>query len=61
MPTLEEARKRVIEYVLPLEDARLMQAHKANTHLSKELIFHFENPMMGRKVRVILVEERLGF
>jgi hypothetical protein len=60
-PTLEDARKRLWEHVLPLEDARLMAAHNAHTHLSKELIFHFENPMMGRKVRVIFVGEKLGF
>ncbi|HVU80225.1 MAG TPA: lactate utilization protein [Candidatus Paceibacterota bacterium] len=61
MPTLEGARKRVTEHVVPLEDVRLMGVYNAHTHLSKELIFHWENPMMGRKVRVILVEEQLGF
>ncbi|HVV15110.1 MAG TPA: lactate utilization protein [Candidatus Paceibacterota bacterium] len=61
MPTLEDARKRVVEHVVPLEDVRLMGVYNAHTHLSKELIFHWENPMMGRKVRVLLVEEALGF
>ena len=61
MPTLEDARKRLWEYVLPLEDARILAAHNVHTHLSKELIFHIENPMLGRKVRVILVNEKLGF
>jgi L-lactate utilization protein LutB len=61
MPTLEDARKRVVEHVVPLEDVRLMGVYNAHTHLSKELIFHWENPMMGRNVRVILVEESLGF
>jgi uncharacterized protein (DUF1697 family) len=59
--TLDEARSRLAEHVVPLEDARLMAAHNAHTHLSKELIFHWENPMMGRKVHVILVNEKLGF
>jgi hypothetical protein len=61
MPTLEEARKRVAEYVVPLEDKRLMGVYNSHTHLSKEVIFHYENPMMGRKVRVIFVNEKLGF
>ncbi|MDO8742588.1 MAG: hypothetical protein Q7J45_03600 [bacterium] len=29
--------------------------------LAKELILHKEHPMMGRKVHVILVNEKLGF
>lgn len=60
-PTLEDARRRLLEYVLPLEDVRLMKVYKSHTHLSKELIIHFENPMMGRNVRIILVNEKLGF
>jgi hypothetical protein len=31
------------------------------TALNKIIIFKNENPMMGRKVRMILVEEDLGF
>jgi L-lactate utilization protein LutB len=60
-PTLEDARNRLAEYVFPLEDERLMAAHNAHTRISKELIVHYENPMMGRKMRVILVNEKLGF
>lgn len=59
--TLDAARKRVSEYVTPLEDKRMKGLGKAGTHLSKELIFHWENPNMGRKVRMILVKEKLGF
>jgi len=61
VPTLDAAQKRLDEYVVPLEDKRLMGVHNAHTHLSKELIIHWENPMMGRKVHVILVNEKLGF
>jgi hypothetical protein len=60
-PTLDDARKRLREHVIPLEDERLMAVHNAHTHLSKELIIHYENPMMGRTMRVILVNEKLGF
>jgi hypothetical protein len=61
VPTLEDARTRLHEYVVPLEDKRLMGAYNAHTHLSKELIFHYENPMLGRQVRVLFVGEDLGF
>jgi len=60
-PTLEDARRRLYDYVVPLEDARLMAAFNAHTHLSKELIFHYENPVGGRKIRVLFVGEKLGF
>lgn len=60
-PTLEDARKRLWEHVLPLEDERLMGVYNAHTHLSKELILHYENPAMGRKVRVLFVNQKLGF
>ena len=58
---LSSALTRVREHVTPLEDARLMAAHNAHTQRSKTLILHKENPMMGRKVLVILVKENLGF
>jgi L-lactate utilization protein LutB len=61
VPTLEDAQKRLHEYVVPLEDIRMMNVYKAHTHLSKELIFHFEQPFLGRKVRVLFVNEKLGF
>ncbi len=60
-PTLEDARTRLREHVIPLEDKRMMNAHGMGTHLSKELIFHFEQPFLGRKVRVLFVNEKLGF
>ncbi len=60
-PTLADAQKRLVEHVVPLEDKRMMGVYGVGTHLSKELIFHWENPMMGRKVRVLFVNEKLGF
>ncbi|MEK7595171.1 MAG: hypothetical protein AAB443_01065 [Patescibacteria group bacterium] len=59
--TLEEAIKILNEVVIPLEAVNMKQKYGMGTQLSKLLIFKKENPMMGRKVRLILVEEDLGF
>jgi L-lactate utilization protein LutB len=61
VPTIADALKRLEEHVVPLEDERLMKQYNAHTMVSKLLIFKKENPMMGRKVRMILVKENLGF
>ncbi len=61
VPTLMEAIQRVREYVLPLEDERALQAYGMHTSLNKMLIFENENPMMARKVRMIIINEDLGF
>lgn len=61
MPTLEDALKRMREHVVPLEDKRMKDVGYPGTTLSKTLIFWRENPMMGRKVKIILVNEKLGF
>lgn len=61
VPTLADAFKRLDEYVIPLEDARMMKAYGMHTQKSKTVIFHKEHPMMGRTVHVILVNEKLGF
>jgi len=61
VPTLADAQVRLREYVFPLEDEYMKKQYGKSTHISKELIFHWENPMMGRKVRVILVKEKLGY
>jgi len=59
--TLGDAVRRLEEYVVPLEDKRAMNAYKSHTMNAKTLIFHKENPMMGRNVKIILVKEQLGF
>lgn len=61
VPTLADARARVEQYVFPLEDQRMKSVGKAGSVFSKEFIFHREPAMMGRKVRMILVKEKLGF
>lgn len=62
-PTLEAARVRVQDVVLPLEGERMRSVYgpEAKTAINKEFIFHRENPLMGRKVHVVLVREKLGF
>ncbi len=59
--TLEEGMKRLKEYVVPLEDANMKQKYGVGTQLNKILLFKGENQMIGRKVTMILVKEKLGF
>lgn len=61
VPTLADAMARLEQHVVPLEDARMMAQMKAHTSLNKIVTFKKENPMMKRKVRMILVGEDLGF
>ena len=59
--TLADAMKRLEDHVVLLEDKSIMEKFNIHTMLSKIVIFKRENPMMGRKVRMILVDEDLGF
>lgn len=58
--TLNEALKRLEEYVVPLENKRMQKEYGMGTMLSKILITKKENVNMGRKIRVIIVKEALG-
>lgn len=60
-PDLDSAIKRVREYVLPLEDKRMKEVGMGGSFISKILIFEKEQPFMKRKVRLIFVNEKLGF
>ncbi|HEV8666629.1 MAG TPA: lactate utilization protein [Candidatus Paceibacterota bacterium] len=60
-PTLTDAMDRLNKQVIPLEDERMKQAYGYGTLHAKTLILHKENPALGRKVHVLLVEEKLGF
>jgi len=53
--------KRLEEYVFPLEDKHMQTLYKQGSNISKLLIFKSESPMMGRKINIILVKEKLGF
>ncbi len=59
--TINDGLKRLDEYVMPLEDANLMQKHNIHTFPSKILIFKKEPSFMQRKVKIIIVNEELGF
>ena len=61
VPTLTDAMTRLEQHVVPLEDMNIMEKYKMHTMVSKIVIFKRENPMMGRKVRMILVNDNLGF
>ena len=61
VPSLEEAFKRLKDHVIPLEDERMREAYGKGTTWSKTVILHHENPMMGRNVHVMLVNQQLGF
>jgi L-lactate utilization protein LutB len=60
-PTLLDALRRIDEYVVPLEDEHMKQKFGVGTLHSKTVILHHENPMMGRKVHILFVLEKLGF
>ena len=55
---LDEGMRRIQEYILPLENERLLKAYGMNTSLNKVLIFNKERP--GR-ITMILVKEKLGY
>lgn len=61
VPGFSEAMKRLEDYVVPLEDKHMKEKYGVSTSLNKVVIFKNENPMLGRKVCIILVEENLGF
>jgi len=61
VPTLEEGIKRIREYVLPLEDQRMKSTGGSGSQISKILISEREVAFMNRKIRVIFVNEKLGF
>lgn len=58
---LAMAMDRLEKHVIPLENDRMMEAYKMPTSLNKILISKAENPAMGRKVTIILIEDDLGF
>lgn len=60
--TLEEAVRRVREYVLPHEDARQRAATggKMGSRIGKLLVFENEVPFLNRTVTLIFVNQKLG-
>jgi hypothetical protein len=60
-PSIADALERLSEYVVPLEGENMKQKYGTGTVHAKTLILHQENPVWGRTVKVILVNEKLGF
>ena len=61
-PTLDDALRRVREYVLPLEDQRQKTiGNKAGSRINKILIIEAEPAYLRRNLTLILVNQILGF
>jgi hypothetical protein len=61
-PTLDDALRRVREYVLPLEDQRQKSVgNQGGSFIGQLLIFMREPAFLRRNLRLILVNEKLGF
>jgi L-lactate utilization protein LutC len=60
VPNFEEGMKRLQEYVLPLEDARMKSTGMPGSKIGKLLIFK-EEPLPFRKIHLVFVNEALGF
>ncbi len=61
VPTLEEGLRRVREYSLNLESARMKSLGYPGSMIAKILIVEREPAQLGRNVSMILVNEKLGF
>ncbi|MBI2627650.1 lactate utilization protein [Candidatus Nomurabacteria bacterium] len=61
VPTLPDAMKRLMEYVVPLEDKHMKEKYGVGTAVNKIVTFNGEGKFLKRKVRMILVNEDLGF
>lgn len=61
VPTLLEAKRRLEEQVIPLEDKHMKEKYGVGTAANKIVTFNGENPGLKRKIRLILVNEDLGF
>lgn len=60
-PNLDAALTRLREHVVPLEDKRMKAEYGMGTFISKLFIFYKEQEYTGRKIKIILVNEPLGF
>lgn len=58
VPDFEDGMKRLVEYTLPLEDARAMKAYGGHTAIRKLLVVNSDAP--GR-ISIIIVKENLGY
>ncbi len=61
VPTLDDGMNRLKDHVFPLEDQRMKDAYGMGSNISKIVTFKKEVPFTGRKIQMILVQEKLGF
>lgn len=61
VPTLPDAFRRLEDYVVPLEDEHMKKLYGSGTRLSKIVVFKHESTYSTRKIRLLLVKEKLGF
>lgn len=61
VPSLSETMNRLLEHVIPLENDNMMQKYGVGTAINKIVTFYGESEITGRKIRMILVDEDLGF
>jgi hypothetical protein len=62
VPTLDDALRRVREYVLPLEDQRQKNlGNKAGSRINRILIIEGEPSYLRRNLTLLLVGQALGF
>lgn len=61
VPTITEAYARLENHILALEEVNMQQKYGVGTQHNKTFILQRENPMFGRKIMVIFVNEVLGF
>ena len=61
-PTLDDALRRVRDYVTPLEDERQKKfGNKTGSYIGRILIFEYEPAFLRRNLTLILVNQVLGF
>ena len=61
VPTLDDAFRRLHEYVFPLEDQHMKKLGAPGSAVNKVLIIYGESPYNARTIHLVLVDEVLGF
>lgn len=61
VPDRTHAFERIETHVVPLEDARMMEAMNSHTQWSKTVILSKEPAFNQRNIHVVIVKEKLGF
>jgi len=59
--TLDDGFTRLRKYVYPLEEKHMRELYNVGSNISKILIIERESPFNKRNLRIILVNEHLGF